>query len=410
MIEEEKKVVTMGKTIDAFFKFILDDPIMLGLCLAIVVLIVLFIVVLLLGKKADKKEDKNIEKEDALLKTEIDLTKLDESAGASLETIDTEPKVVPTIETPKENDVQEIPVTIEEPTKLEIEKEEQKEPIDNFVLEEGAPSSIPSFDDYKIEVPTAEEIKEITQELEVIDAPKEQQLEEVPSFEVPKLESADVVLPAVSETDSIEALDDLTNAEEPVQEEQNIFDMQEPLGIVESVVNPIEGSVIPASSDGEENNKLENALMNEFNFSTQEVSAPEIEDVPVEEKPIVEEPSMTDIPKVIEPEEKSETIENLYNVKLEEAEKLSEEVESLEDMYTLSEEELPEIKVEDFSRTAIIRHVPILETNTKNILDDKVTDSSSEDLDDLALPKLSSNREDKTVLGSLKGESFDIEK
>lgn len=418
MIEEEKKVVTMGKTINAFFKFILDDPIMLGLCIAIGVLIVLFIIVLMLGKKTNKSQDKNSKKEEALLRTEINLEKLDDSLGNSLENI------VTGLNSLDDNnnmdiDVQEVPVTIEEePTKLEVTPEETLERTESFSLEGFVPENIPSFDDYKIEAPTAEEIKEITAELGVIEGAKQDDIssepvapvEKSPVFEIPNLEPEvmDFSANPMSSTVDDYSLESLNSSEDTVSEESNIFDSQEPFGIVESTVNPVEEKteMVESSMVEQSNLGLEDLLVSEFTFSTQEtpvissnVEYPEV----LRQQPLVD--------PVIEASQMDTTsIENLYNDKLELAKEQRVE-ESLEDMYTLSDEDLPEINVEDFSRTAIIRHVPVLETNVRNDLSNVSSNNSSEDLDDLDLPKFSGPvTEDKSGLNILRGESFNIEK
>lgn len=66
----------MGETINILIKFISEDPIMLGLCFAIIVLIIIFILVLIFGGRKEKKiEEKTIPIEDntqTLLKTTID--------------------------------------------------------------------------------------------------------------------------------------------------------------------------------------------------------------------------------------------------------------------------------------------------------------------------------------------------
>lgn len=67
----------MGDTFSSFVKFISDDPIMLGLCIAIIFLVILFLIVLLAGKKKEKPESKDIDNTAELLKTEVNLEALE---------------------------------------------------------------------------------------------------------------------------------------------------------------------------------------------------------------------------------------------------------------------------------------------------------------------------------------------
>ncbi len=66
----------MGDTLSAFVQFISDDPIMLGLCIAIIILIIAFILVLLLGGKKETSNDEKQDNTQKLLKTEVNLDTL----------------------------------------------------------------------------------------------------------------------------------------------------------------------------------------------------------------------------------------------------------------------------------------------------------------------------------------------
>lgn len=377
MIEEEKKVVKVGKTISAFFQFILDDPIMMGLCIAIVVLIILFIAVLFLGKKSDAKESKETHKEEELLKTEVNLNVNSEPVSA---TQNVEPSVeTPEIETFTQEPAVEVPVTFEEPTKLEVPVSEPiKQVVNETVVEpvQENVSPVPSFDDFKIEAPTEEEVKVITEELKIVQPEQMNETSVVnePVMEMTSNESnifdSKVLAPEMDDYSLENVL-----AQEPV-ESNNIFDnptsmeMSNPQ-VVESVVNPIE----------------EVEVQNE---------TPSIEVVPVVDVNPIGMVQETTSKEENKPEEVSVApIDTGVEVAQEE---------SLKDIYSFDESELPELKLEDFSRTSIIRHMPVLDTNTKNILEDK----PSEDLDDLDLPKLNTASNNTGVFNALKGEAFEI--
>jgi len=83
--------------------------------------------------------------------------------------------------------------------------------------------------------------------------------------------------------------------------------------------------------------------------------------------------------------------------------------ESLKDIYGYEETELPDIKVEDFSRTAIIRHIPVLDSKLTKMFEVKPNGIVSESDDDLDLPKLNTATIG-TGIDALRGESFDIPK
>lgn len=383
MIEEDKKVVVMGKTIGAFFQFIMDDPIMMGLCIAILVLIVLFILVLFLGKKSDAKEKKEIEatKEDSLLKTEVNLNVTDiVPPTASEQPVESTVISSPEIETFSPMEAVEVPVTTEEPVKLEVPTGEPVKEVESVQDIATSPkTTVPSFDDYKIEPPTVEENATmgniVTSNMEQFDVSSN--VEDNGSIVMPmenNIFDSSVLAPESSEIHTpIEE-----TKKEPAREE-NIFDnismtLESPQ-IVESTVNPIDEIAI------EEIPSIENTLQ-----TPSELVAPvtmESIETPIEQPMSIEEP--------------------VAEAEIEVAGESSNE-ETLEDIYSFDETELPELKFEDFSRTAIIRHMPVLDTNTKNILQE----DKSEDLDDLDLPKLNTTNNNSGVLNVLKGETFDI--
>lgn len=106
--------VKMNSTFNAFVAFISDDPIMLGLCIAIIVLVILFIIVLIFGGKKEKSiEDANVDNTQELLKTEVNMDALKSTQEYNLSEIKTEG--------PKE-EVIEIPVVTENQVELQVPK------------------------------------------------------------------------------------------------------------------------------------------------------------------------------------------------------------------------------------------------------------------------------------------------
>ena len=76
----------MGDTIKEFFIFISDNPLMLGLCIAIVLLFLILIIVLFAGGKRNKKEKDVLENTSELFTTTIDNQKL--KSTNELKTVD----------------------------------------------------------------------------------------------------------------------------------------------------------------------------------------------------------------------------------------------------------------------------------------------------------------------------------
>ncbi len=330
MIEEEKKVVNVGKKISAFFQFVLDDPVMLCLCIAIIVLIILYIIVLTIGKKADKKDKIENKKDDELLKTEVDLSVLDETA----------PQKEPVV---SEDASQEeaVPITVvieEQPSSLEVLEEVEETPVIesepvtvNNDKREDISIAMPSFDDYKIEFPVEEE-KKIPEEINIFNNLEEN----VPNnpIEVDKVEETPVEVAPVEEVPIVN---------EPLGFDPNDYVFEPNSEIILSSVNPIE--------------EVSEKTSEPVKLATQEVKPQE---------------------------------------------------ESLSDVYGYDDSELPSVNVEDFNRTALIRHIPMLDSKIYDKI--KENDKEQDELADVDLPKLSNANSELPMFNDLKGESFNIPK
>lgn len=322
----------MGYTFNAFVKFISDDPIMLGLCIAIIVLIILFVVVLFIGKRSDKKEESE---SNDLLKTEISMEPLKDTEQFVLDEVGTEDQtqeiananvdkaieesdhslteampVLEDIPAPSLEDIKEVPVTIEEPVPLEfdvdIENAPKLESDKGEVIE--SPIHTPSFEDYKIETPVPVEA-------------------------------------------GISQVEDQQMSIEPLHEENT------PL-IIESSVTPVEENIFD----------VKEPIVNIKNEET-EIQAEDIE------MPIMK-------------TEEEEEVPSVY-----------------EDILA----ELPEIKIDAFDKTAILKTIPNM-TPIEEIKEEPQKNEKEEEkesFDDIDLPKLNTNNT-SSVLNSIKGESFDI--
>ena len=123
--------------------------------------------------------------------------------------------------------------------------------------------------------------------------------------------------------------------------------------IIESTVNPVEDN---SSLYDEDTNifDLEEKLLSNFKFSLPAES-------PKEENKAIDLPIIQPAEKVVE----LPIIEEVRPVVEEKKE------ESLKDIYGYEETELPDIKVEDFSRTAIIRHIPVLDSKLTKMFEVK---------------------------------------
>ena len=397
----------MSKTISAFFQFIMDDPIMLGLCLAIGVLVILFIIVLLLGKKADKEEAMK-DKEEELLKTQVDLKVMEENDNNSMAPLYEEVKIEATPE------AVEVPVVTDNAVSLEVPSEN----VEEFTIPEieaaSHTESVPSFEDYKIEAPTWEEIKEVTGELNVVQLQDESKptgfdmkpevdssvsmenvgfnLQPMETFE----EANDPVGFSLQPKEANESIINTADTTSTIEQEPIVFSMEDRLtepvpDIIESTVNPVEDN---SSLYDEDTNifDLEERLLSNFKFSFPAES-------PKEENKAIDLPIIQPAEKVVE----LPIIEEVRPVVEERKE------ESLKDIYGYEETELPDIKVEDFSRTAIIRHIPVLDSKLTKMFEVKPNGIVSESDDDLDLPKLNTATIG-TGIDVLRGESFDIPK
>jgi len=228
----------MSKTISAFFQFIMDDPIMLGLCLAIGVLVILFIIVLLLGKKADKEEAMK-DKEEELLKTQVDLKVMEENDNNSMAPLYEEVKIEAALE------AVEVPVVTDNAVSLEVPSEK----VEEFTIPEIAP--------------TLEEIKEVTGELNVVQLQDESK---PTGFDMkPEVDSSDSTNNVGFDLQPMETFEEVSepvgfslqpdNTSEPIlneavttdniEQEPIVFSMEDRLtgpvpDIIESTVNTVE--------------------------------------------------------------------------------------------------------------------------------------------------------------------------
>lgn len=430
-----------------FMKFLTDDPIMLGLCIAIVVLIIMFIVVLVLGKRKDSKNSK-LNNTSELLKTEINLEALDNTREYSatenkpmeepvVKVAETEPVVTPT-----EAPTIEIPVeTKTEPTKLETEVPKFENPAEN---------EIPEIFTFGID--GTKKIEELVDALSGFPAPEEFKSEPAPIIES-KVEP--VIAP---ETPIVES----TNNPSPT-----FPNFKDPSPIIESTVNPIdendfhgadslidfttpEENVVENFMEIKEESTAENPQSFEpFNFGfNNDISTPNIFDVPApvetpspKEEPVEEptnfEPVQEEIKNnveqmiIVDPKEngifdhtvtfpKVETPASFEPVLEEQDESDTDgevkEMDPYNSIYMNTQNiELPGIQISDFSKTAIMKHIPIMESMPNNLdkidLEKNSKSNSSEDseLDDVDLPKLNPSEDTNSAFRVLQGESFNIE-
>ncbi len=132
----------MGDTINKLIQFISEDPIMLGLCIAIVVLIIIFILVLIFGGKKEKKAEKIKEyTEDntqALLKTSLEEEPLRSTQEFNLNIGNNEPakledtQSLENIQILSETSTEEdVPITVDEA--IELKNQRQMEALKNTI-------------------------------------------------------------------------------------------------------------------------------------------------------------------------------------------------------------------------------------------------------------------------------------
>lgn len=408
----------MGETFKAFIAFISEDPIMLGLCIAIVVLIIMFILVLILGKKKDKKMEVSDNTNDELLKAEIDMDalkstneyKLDELNNAlSNKTLE--------LEEEKKN-TEEIPVTTEEPVKVEIEdKWNSEEPIDSKSDHE---EDIP-----KEEYPTFDNIQVTTNREETYE---EDKTEEIPSgmSDTSVIESTSVPVEEdnINTSLNIETLDALENeidtsnvlesSSNPIENE-NITEIT--LEPVEEEVFPIltEESLLPQDTKDREEIKENTSQLDISNITLEEdvlSTIPPVEEVISPVKESLDKNDETSIDENIETTKakNEEIIEEIP----EKTEEPIEESQNQEVNNDTSEVELPtmtdnkeEIETPDYSDIYSIDDIelPIINFDEFNKKEDKQQETTEGD-EDLDLPKLNSNP--ISTKDFLQGESFKI--
>lgn len=419
-----------------FIKFLTDDPIMLGLCIAIVVLIITFIVVLVLGKRKDDKNTK-LNNTSELLKTEINLEALDNTREYQASEI--KPKEEPAVKVatptqevkPVETPAIEIPVeTKEEPTKLEIETPKN---------EKTTESEIPDIFTFGID--GAKKVEELVNALSGFPAPDEFKTEPIPSIVESKVE------PVENETSSFTT--------EVSKDEAPVFPTIDNNSIIESKVNPInendfhgadslidfttpEEQVVETPQDKKEEQSFESF---NFGFNSEEETSnifdkqePTTEAAPVVASGSVlennQEPKNDNIKEIniVDPTKegifdntvifpKVESQNEVTTKEVESKDNNITEVEPYNSIYMNTQNiELPDIKISDFSKTAIMRHIPIMESmpnnlDNINLENTKNTDTINEnsELDDVDLPKLNPSETTDSAFKSLQGESFNIE-
>lgn len=419
-----------------FIKFLTDDPIMLGLCIAIVVLIIAFVVVLILGKRKDDKNSR-LNNTSELLKTEINLEALDSTREYTASEI--KPKEEPVVKvassnpevTSTETPTMEVPVeTKTEPTKLEVEAPKNEEITKN---------EIPEI--FTFGVDGAKKTEEPVNSLSGFPAPDEFKTEPIPSIVESKVEP-------VETEDSASNIED-SNKDTPT------FPTIGDNSIIESKVNPIndndfhgadslidfttpEEQVVETPQDKKEEQSFESF---NFGFNSEEetsnifdnqepttVGTPVVASEPVLEnnqEPIndsIKEIDIVDPTKegifdntVVFPKVESQNEETTKEI--ESKDNNIAEVEPYNSIYMNTQNiELPDIKISDFSKTAIMRHIPIMESmpnnlDNINLENTKNTDTINEnsELDDVDLPKLNPSETTDSAFKSLQGESFNIE-
>jgi len=419
----------MGDTFNAFVKFISDDPIMLGLCIAIIVLVIAFIIVLILGRKKETKDERKLENTSELLKTEINLDTLkstQEYSVSELQGLTEEPSVTETVE---ESPI-ETTSTSNEPALVE----------EFYIPEDDEDTSLYRFDG---EVPSQENPVETHEEikLETPNEPKEETLEHM---SVPvlgedlatKTEAPVNIVEQPIELDEPQAPVEPVHVEEPIQatefaselvsptletreedamlnmtkeeEEAPSFSFETENGefvppefdnssIIESTVNPVDTPVEPKVLE------KENYSFDSFKISTPDTTTQETEPV-VEEKveEVKEEPVTLESVETVEeektvPEATADVELPIMTEPAMDEEKLNEQSSE----YSSMNNELPSFEPMEFSNSAIMNNIPDMKD-----LKEEVKEEEDVDLD---LPKLNTNNSGAIdFLSSLKGESFDI--
>lgn len=207
----------MGDTFNAFVKFISDDPIMLGLCIAIVVLVILFIIVLLIGnKKEEVIEDSNKIKEEKaeLLKTEVNLEALKSTQEYKLDEIN-EVKDNSSINEPV-SVIQDFNPSSISSEAVDVQSEVSVPKIEENVLEPVKEPVVPTFDSLKIKTDDSNKMATNFQSENI--QPKIEMEENIFNEDFSKVE-----MPVLNNNHKV------TTNDEPVMP-----------SIIESTVNPVE--------------------------------------------------------------------------------------------------------------------------------------------------------------------------
>lgn len=136
-----------------FVKFISEDPVMLGLCGAIILLVLIFIIVLLFGGRKSKSKDYNVSLENTstLLKNSIDDEPLRSTQEFTMNNVDKTREISSLESLVEEESEKETPISIPEALNLKAEREEQieKDTIQIPVINNDRPVdiAIPKFED-----------------------------------------------------------------------------------------------------------------------------------------------------------------------------------------------------------------------------------------------------------------------
>ena len=277
----------MSDTFNEFVEFISEDPLMMGLCIAIVVLVIIFILVLCLGRKKKPVQEK------------------------------------------VENNTQEI--------------------LDNSSKEEP----LKSTQEYNLNsIQNASNTQTVSENMT---APSEPVLDK--TINVPNVEAV---------------TDDLMEKEAPIN-------IEEAMNLKNSREN------------NETKDTIEVPVVNNTSSEKVEIPTPTMQvNSNVSNEPIIPEVSNTvvddELPTMINPVVKEEPV--------------SERTQPFSSVYVNQNDELPKNNYEDFSKTEIIRHTPVMESAESKVNEE----AKPQDID---LPKLN-NDSNTSVLNSLSGESFDI--
>lgn len=403
----------MGNTFNAFIAFISEDPIMLGLCIAIIVLIIMFILVLIIGKKKDKKEEATIENTSTeLLKTEINMDTLKSTNEYKIEDIN--PGLPSLEETKKESEpiAEEIPVTTEEPIKVEIEDKTSNSVQSEIILEPiientedtkeneiSEPLNV--FENFNTDITKPEELvinNDTTEKTEIIEST------ELPVQESPTINEEIIEKP---EEELINQLDIIDSTSLPVTEEKiepvNNFNIDEVFA--SSNTEPITEEEIPVTTEEPATPNLYDSLEelnhNIFDADILEYTKLENEETKPSENTIETEDNIPEYKTEITPteivNEPAPVEEQIEEIKSEELPTMTEEepteLPDYSDLYSVEDIELPNFNFDEMNN------------NPFNTFENQQTNEPDDE--DLALPKL--NKSSSSTINSLQGESFNID-